>query len=187
MELVGMDTCLAGLAHVIEEVESHKKTAVKLAGQAYANDVKVLAPYKTGTYRRSIHVQEPEMDINGNYTVLVGTDLPYAKRLEFGYWGLIDSLGRLYHQYPRPHFRPPYDTERDRYLAIMRDEVTITSDYLGEKLEEWETNSGIAGSLGILDTSTMMSTKTSILGNVRPDLVSGSSASFGYESTDWGF
>jgi hypothetical protein len=182
--LAGMDTVVGNLNRYIESKIKQTRTAAKLGGQAYANDVKVLAPYKTGDYRRSIHVKDPET--NGlRTTVMVGTDKPQGRRLEFGFFDMTDSLGRHFFQYPRPHFRPPFDTERARYLAIMAGELQDDSDYLGQKLDEWSTNMRVAGDIGLFDTSDVMnSMKASALGSVRPDLTSFSS--FGYESTPWG-
>lgn len=98
------------------DMERREGTAVKLAGQALANDVKKVAPYKTGTYRRSIHI---EMGTEGIHPVaLVGTDVPYGRRLEFGFMG-TDSLGREYHQLPRPHWRPTWDNNLPKYRDIM--------------------------------------------------------------------
>lgn len=104
------------LQKIAGEVSKNERAAVKLAGQALANDVKKVAPYKTGTYRRSIHV---EMGTEGLHPVaLVGTDVPYGRRLEFGFMG-TDSLGRQYHQPPRPHWRPTWDNNLPKYQDIM--------------------------------------------------------------------
>lgn len=91
------------------------------------NDAKRKAPYLTGTLRRSIHIGG-HTDLAGNFagkdighgkldglktTVLIGTDLEYAARQEFGFSG-ADSLGRHYHQPPHPYLRPALDTNEDK-------------------------------------------------------------------------
>lgn len=95
-----------------KEIEKKQKTALKLAAVAYQNDVKKKAPYLTGTYRRSIHTQ-----MVSSSRALVGTNLPYGKRLEYGYAD-TDKLGRTYNQVAQPHFRPAMDEGIDRYVKI---------------------------------------------------------------------
>jgi hypothetical protein len=45
------------------------------------------------------------LEANGNVIGLIGSDAPYAARLELGFVG-TDRLGRVYNQAPRPAFRP---------------------------------------------------------------------------------
>jgi len=117
MEVIGLSETLAAIQQELNKKAQQAKVAVKLAGNEYKTDVQKIAPYKTGTYRRSIHVQT--IDENGQAYALVGTDLPYGKRLEFGFVG-PDSLGRIFNQAPRPHFRPALDLNREKYLRIMK-------------------------------------------------------------------
>lgn len=119
MEVTGFNETVSAIQDHLKEIERNASRAVRLAGQAYANDVKMLSPYKTGTLRRSIHVEKVVVDGEQTY-VVVGTDLPYARRQEYGFYGMTDSLGRTYHQLPRPYFRPPLDTEMSKYIAIMK-------------------------------------------------------------------
>jgi len=119
MQVFGLNETIAAIQEELDKIRKQAETSVRLAGQAYANDVKALAPYLTGTYRRSIHV-ESIIEENGAYYAIVGTDLPYGPRLEWGFYDMTDSLGRHYYQLPLPHFRPPLDTEMDRYVAIMQ-------------------------------------------------------------------
>lgn len=101
----------------VKEIEANQTKAIKLTAQEYQNDVKKNAPYKTGTYRRSIHTEviTPKLAI-------VGTNLPYAKRLEYGFAGK-DSLGRAYDQSAQPHFRPTLDTNMDKYKRIYKEAI----------------------------------------------------------------
>jgi hypothetical protein len=128
MGLEGLDQVITNIANKVVEVKRRGQPGLKLAGQAMANDIKALAPLgkdpKTGphgTYRRSIHV-EPS-DNMGHPVVYVGTDLPQARRLEYGFNNMTDSLGRTYHQLPQPHFRPVIDTEMPKYVAIINGEL----------------------------------------------------------------
>jgi hypothetical protein len=111
------------------------ENAVTAGALLVANRWKQLAAYRTGTYRRSVHVgghtdrtpdfaQGPAQDgvefhdVGGaiatrDYAeVKVGTDVPYARRLEYGFFG-TDRLGRRYHQAPRPAARPAFDETHD--------------------------------------------------------------------------
>jgi hypothetical protein len=49
----------------------------------------------------------------------IGTDLPYGRRLEFGFTG-TDSLGRNYAQPPFPHVQPALGFIGATLLAQMR-------------------------------------------------------------------
>lgn len=60
----------------------------------------------TGDYRRSISMSVESTP--GSTTVIVGTNAPQGRRLEFGFNG-VDSLGRSYNQPPFPHFGPALD------------------------------------------------------------------------------
>ncbi len=64
-------------------------------------------PYKSGTYRRSFHMETVEKT-ETRCTVEIGTDSPYGARLEYGFVG-PDSLGRVFNQPARPHVRPAFD------------------------------------------------------------------------------
>ena len=58
--------------------------------------------------------------------VLIGTDVPYAARLEYGYVG-PDSLGRTFHQPARPYLRPAFDNNKD---AAIREVGEALADLL---------------------------------------------------------
>jgi hypothetical protein len=48
------------------------------------------------------------MEEAGPYAAFVGPTMIYARRIELGFSG-PDSLGRVYHQPPRPYVRPAYE------------------------------------------------------------------------------
>jgi hypothetical protein len=113
-ELEGLEECMAGLEAALDEVRASSGNAAMQAGCAYVADVKALAPVKTGEYRDGISCKP-----SGDNAVIAGSDAPFSRRLEYGFYDMTDSLGRHYFQEPRPHFRPPLNTEMDKYLAIM--------------------------------------------------------------------
>lgn len=87
------------------------------------------APYRTGTLRRSIHIESDES--SGQPVVLVGTDVVYARRIEYGFIG-EDRLGRRYDQSPQPYLRPALDENRE---AIRREVKTVLTQIVRDTLE----------------------------------------------------
>jgi hypothetical protein len=128
----GLEETLAALVTTINKKKIIAEKAVRSAGLEYERDVKKLAPVLTGQYRGSIHVEPSTgayQDFNGSPFVTVGTDLPQAKRLEFGFFDMTDRIGRHYYQRPRPHFRPPLDLNLAKYKAIMKGEFDRDVSY----------------------------------------------------------
>ncbi|MFE1452007.1 hypothetical protein [Streptomyces olivaceoviridis] len=71
----------------------------------------------TGAYRNS---WRPEMHgLPYGAACTIGTELPYGRRLEFGFTG-TDSLGRYYDQPPFPHVQPALGYIGSTLLAQMR-------------------------------------------------------------------
>lgn len=107
----GLDDLVRKLTALSDALAGHVlKAAVSSGGLLVQNDAKRRAPFKTGTLRRSIH-----SEVSGDRdqaTAEIGTDVPYAARLEFGFEGK-DALGRTYHQSPRPYLRPALDENAD--------------------------------------------------------------------------
>ncbi len=104
------------------------------------NAAKQNAPYKSGTLRRSIHIgghedlnpdgvggQLPDPEVEGgSVSVYVGTDVEYARRIEFGFEG-ADALGRTYHQPAQPYLRPAID---ENGAAVQREVGAALRDLL---------------------------------------------------------
>lgn len=114
----GIEETLSALTERLEGTKLQARKAVNRAALAYEGDVKRIAPVDTGQYRASISYK---MDIN-ELIAYVGTPLPQACRLEFGFWNKQDKLGRRYFQRAQPHFRPALDLNREKYLAIIKGE-----------------------------------------------------------------
>ena len=81
--------------------------ALRAAALIPQNASKGLVPRVTGTLMRSIHME----DVPGELAVVVGTDVDYARRIEFGFAD-TDSLGRTYNQPAQPYLRPALDENR---------------------------------------------------------------------------
>ena len=128
-------SCLSRMSKDIqkigENVKKNERVAVKLAGNEYKNDVQPLLQYKSGTLRRSVHVEPSEE--NGHPIALVGTDVIYAKQREYG--GIIKAKNGPYlrfktydgnwvttkqvYQPPHPAWRPAWDNNLPKYRDIM--------------------------------------------------------------------
>lgn len=114
-QIKGMNNLIKAFGGFVKEVEKSQQKALKLTANEFKSDVQKKAPYLTGTYRRSIHVQM----INAQLA-LVGTGLPFAKRLEYGFAD-TDKLGRTYNQAAQPHFRPALDENIDKYKKMYKE------------------------------------------------------------------
>lgn len=88
-------------------------TAMGAGALLVVNEAKARAAYKVGILRKSIE-QEP---LPEQLAVKVGTNVPYAPRIEYGFVG-VDSLGRRYSQPAQPYLRPA--------LAMNREEINKT-------------------------------------------------------------
>lgn len=87
--------------------------ALVAAGQPVANTAREKAPVITGTLRRSIRVE-----LIGPGDVRIGSDVAYARRIEFGFMGR-DRLGREYHQAAQSYLRAAMDEHRERLRAAI--------------------------------------------------------------------
>jgi hypothetical protein len=77
---------------------------------------------QTGDYRRNIGLvvrRAPR-----TVTAEVFTNAVQGWRLERGFYG-VDSLGRLYHQDPLPHFQPAADAMRAQFPAAVATAVNV--------------------------------------------------------------
>jgi len=84
-------------------------------------DVKRKAPVDTDQYRSTIR-SDPPIVTEDNVTVVLGSPRPQACRLEWGFVG-EDKLGRMYHQAPRPHWRPAFDLNKEKVHDIIAAEI----------------------------------------------------------------
>lgn len=96
-------------------------TAVATQGSVLQRKVKANASgrpgprVQTGDYRRSIGLQVRRE--GASIVAEVSSNAVMAARLEYGFWGMTDSLGRLFHQPAYPHFGPAAD-EMERVFPV---------------------------------------------------------------------
>lgn len=73
---------------------------------------------QTGDYRRSIGLEL--LVVGEDVYAVVGTNAPQGRRLEYGFYNMRDSLGRLFHQPPYPHFGPALEQTAPTYELALR-------------------------------------------------------------------
>lgn len=89
-----------------------------LAGGLIIQELAVMkVPKVSGTLSRSITVRVAST--NSRITVRIGTNLEYARRIEFGF-NDTDSLGRRFNQPAQPYLRPAFDQGKAKALAEIR-------------------------------------------------------------------
>jgi hypothetical protein len=106
------------------------RTAAKGKALLYHYGVRLLASVKahasgrpgprmvTGDYNRRIALQ---FSGGENPRASVITNADQGLRLEFGFMGMTDSLGRTFHQPPYPHFGPGFDEIAPQFERAVRD------------------------------------------------------------------
>lgn len=93
--------------------------ALMAGAQLIANAARSNAPVDTGTLRRSISVSDWFRN-GATVAVQIGTNLAYARRIEFGFVGR-DSLGRQYNQTPQPYLRPAFNEQLGAAKLAIRE------------------------------------------------------------------
>ena len=130
VHVIGAEDLAAKFRALADDIKGPAlEAATRAAALPVLNQVRITVPeggrtpYKTGTYRRSFQMETAEKTAE-RCTVVVGTDAPQARRLEYGFVG-ADKLGRVYNQAARPHIRPALDENRgaavDEFRAAIGD------------------------------------------------------------------
>lgn len=122
--LTGVLTVMAQLDRLADKGQKSIAQAVTRAAALTATDAKANASGRpgpkapTGAFRTSItHVAAQS---SGTSTVAyVGSNAPQARRLEFGFMGMTDSLGRRFNQPSYPWLTPTIP----KAAQHLRDEV----------------------------------------------------------------
>lgn len=110
VKVIGMPETLHALERIEEVTRGAKLAAVAVvAAMPIQSAWKVKAPFKTGTYRRSIHT-ETERVAERSVDVVIGTDItdpPYPIFLEYG-------TARMA---ARPSAQPAFDEQVDKAVS----------------------------------------------------------------------
>jgi|GEM_PF-1081220 len=141
LEIKGLPELLKKLQQLGGDVENAVAASLMASALQVAGDAKRRSPVKTGNLMRSITATGaqdgpitdtegmlPEQSVaslttnikkGGKADAYIGTNVCYAKRMEFGFKG-PDKLGRIYDQGPRPYLRPALDENKDKIERIFR-------------------------------------------------------------------
>ena len=101
------------------QVPSRVGAVSERAAKKLQSAVKAVVPVDTGQYRDSITIDKSSPN-RATYTFEVGSDVPYARVLEFGFVG-TDSDGNTISRPPRPHWRPLMDEFENSFVQDIRD------------------------------------------------------------------
>jgi phage gpG-like protein len=103
-----MAGALVLVTQIVENIRTIPSKALRRAGQPI---------WDTGNLGRSI-TSQPVETTPSKAVVHVGTDVEYARRVEYGFSGM-DSLGRRYNQPPNPYMRPAFDSKQEEASDTM--------------------------------------------------------------------
>ena len=113
--VVGFDELRRKLEKLAAAVAKDKVlSAVEAGALLIENQAKQNAPVVTGTLRRSLHHETADTSPTAA-AIDIGTDLVYARRVEYGFSGR-DSLGRLYNQAPNPYLHSASEAKKDEAI-----------------------------------------------------------------------
>lgn len=119
----GADIVATQLAEIARQSRITERRIVRHYGLLYQTRVRARASGRpgpraiTGDYRRSITL---ELRAGENGTIAeVYSNRPQARRLEYGFMNMTDSLGRAFHQPPYPHWEPDLQRTIDEMMQAL--------------------------------------------------------------------
>jgi HK97 gp10 family phage protein len=131
---------------VIANVEEAKKVALTHACKVVQSHAKPMVPKITGNLKGSITysvmgdapsavqapaVQEDGVGRGGSDVGVIGTNVEYGARIEFGFKG-TDRLGRRYNQSAQPYLRPALDNNRAKLIREIGDFIGAAAEAGGK-------------------------------------------------------
>jgi HK97 gp10 family phage protein len=122
----GLPELMKALDDSEKKTDKNQSIALRLIAQEYENDAKAITPWITHTLLHSIHIEPTSGTFQqgkGAQYVVVGTNVEYARRVEYGFVGK-DKLGRSYHQAPKPYIRAAMDQHREKYKTMFLEKMT---------------------------------------------------------------
>lgn len=126
IKIEGLQEATARLRSGNEQLKQWLGDALYRATTLVKNAAQPLAPYKTGTLRRSIHNR-----VESNVTGIVyqnADEAIYGRRIEYGFQG-PDKLGRVYNQKPRPFMAPALENSIPSVKDIFQKLVEKINHY----------------------------------------------------------
>ena len=123
VQMRGLDTLSLRVKYMIRAAQAGLKEGVDQAAFIFEAAARQNSPVDTGANRDSIYTEELVRSLSGEvYQLKISPHMPYSKRLEYGFVG-ADSLGRVYHQQPRPYMRPAFDENKDDARQVIKETV----------------------------------------------------------------
>lgn len=122
VEAFGLSVIAARLANLSSTLERRADQRVSHWGHMLETQIKRNASGRpgpnapTGNYRRSWNTRLSR--VGGLRMATVGTNMPQARRLEYGFHG-VDSLGRHYDQPAYPHVGPAVDAITPQFASDL--------------------------------------------------------------------
>lgn len=98
----------------LKQAMSNVEAAGFAGGLVIQSAAQQKAPVLTGTLRRSITIRVEKR--GSKLLVIIGTNLVYARRIEYGFKG-TDSAGRTYNHSGKPYLRPAFDENKAKALS----------------------------------------------------------------------
>jgi len=135
-KILGGESLIKKFDSIGAEMTHKIETAIKSGALILQNEAKKKTPYRTGTLRRSIHIETLKKS-GSDVEVAVGTDVSYAKSVEFGsgpriirpktkkalFWPGAAHPVRLVHHpgtKAHPYLRPALDDNKEKILQEIR-------------------------------------------------------------------
>jgi len=115
VKVTGTKEVMAALEKIGDAFGDKLEAAVLSGCLIVQNDAKRRSPYITGNLRGSRHPETVKKE-RGYVEAGVGTDVEYARRVEYGF-NQADRLGRVYHQKAQPYLRPALDENKKKVVA----------------------------------------------------------------------
>ena len=124
LTVVGAEQLATAAATAIPLLQARTQAAVRTFAPLLAERIQTAASGRpgpnivTGNLYGSIGIDYA--GIGGDWgSATVGTSVPYANRLEFGFYG-TDSLGRHYSQPPYPFFGRAVEGSTDEFIGLVQ-------------------------------------------------------------------
>lgn len=127
--VIGADLLAAQLAALAMHSRTEERRLVAHYGALYQTRVRARASGRpgpravTGDYRRSITLELRSGGAFQGTTAEVYSNRPQARRLEYGFMNMTDSLGRTYRQPPFPHWEPDLQRTVDEMMNALAQAV----------------------------------------------------------------
>lgn len=125
MTLSGADALAAYTEVAIPQLKARTTQAVRDFSSMLVERIQTAASGRpgpnivTGNLYGSMIIDRTIGDTDGWGVATVGTEVPYSRRLELGFYG-TDSLGRTYSQQPYPFFSRAIEGSVDEFLTVMQ-------------------------------------------------------------------